>query len=348
MVKRPRQSDIARRARVSQTTVSLVLNGRSREYGITDRTERRVRQAIAELGYVPDTTAQALRGGRNGLIGVHTFEPLFPTTPEHYYYELMVGIEQQATAAGQDLVLITSTHQRGVRQSIYREGTNRLRIADGAVILGFHQKDEELEDLARQEFPFVFIGHRPGAAELMPYIVPDYVDGVTQVVRLLAAAGHRRVAYLGRRTRNPTQELRFAGFVRASARARIDLIIREPIGPDDLTVPVITGLLEQSVSAVVVDTYGMLERFGRVCAEAGVDIPGQLGAVGLDSLGYGPSRTWTHMQTSRRELGARSVEILLGLLAGELPRAHHELLPCPVEVGTTLLARTEMSLHRQQ
>lgn len=91
MTTRPRQRDIAERAQVSQTTVSLVLNGRSRQYGITTETERRVMDAIIELGYVPNATAQALRGGRNGLIGVHTFERLFPTGPANYYYEFMVA-----------------------------------------------------------------------------------------------------------------------------------------------------------------------------------------------------------------------------------------------------------------
>ena len=62
MATRPRQRDIAARAQVSQTTVSLVLNGKSRQYGITAETERRIMAAIAELRYVPSVTAQALRG----------------------------------------------------------------------------------------------------------------------------------------------------------------------------------------------------------------------------------------------------------------------------------------------
>ena len=343
MATRPRQRDIAAHAQVSQTTVSLVLNGKSQQYGITADTERKIMNAITELGYVPSVTAQALRGGRNGLIGVHTFERLFPTGPEHYYYEFMVGIEQAATAAGQDLVMITSVHQQGADPSIYHDGMNRLQIADGAVILGFHEHDQELEALARQQFPFVFIGRRRRAAELMPYVVPDYAEGVTRVVGLLADKGHKRVAYLTGQHQMLPREERYAGFRAARAGAGLKLIERRAIDVNELTRSMITSLIERSVSAVVIDSYPLTERFGELCDQLDIAIPRQLGVVCLDSLGYGASRSWTHMQTPRRELGARSVDILLGLLNGDHPRTHHETLRCPIDTGSTLLPLTDMT-----
>ncbi|QDP96136.1 LacI family transcriptional regulator [Microlunatus elymi] len=336
---RPRQRDIAARARVSQTTVSLVLNGKSEQYGITAETERRIRKAIAELGYVPSVTAQALRGGRNGLIGVHTFEPMFPTGADHYYYEFMVGIEQQATAAGQDLVMITSVHQAGAGQSIYREGTNRLRIADGAVILGFQEHDEELEELARQQFPFVFIGRRQRAAELMPYVVPDYVDGVRKMVQLIAELGHRRVAYLAGRAEMLPREQRFAGFRDGQAATGIELVAHLRREADEITAELINDLLRRSVTVMIVDSYPLAERIGTLCAAERIDIPDGLSVVSLDSLGYGSSRDWTHLESPRRDLGSRAVEILIELMNGEVARSYHELLPCPVRPGSTLLRR---------
>ena len=106
-------------AGVSQTTVSLALNGRTAAYGINKETEERIMAAARELGYVPNPTARALRGGRNNLIGVHAFEPLFPTSSESYYEEILVGVEQAAINAGQDLVLFTSIHQNAGRASVF-------------------------------------------------------------------------------------------------------------------------------------------------------------------------------------------------------------------------------------
>ena len=103
--KNPRQSDIARRAGVSQATVSLVLTGRAAASRIPEATQERIREAMVELDYVPNAAARSLRGGRNNLIGVHTFEPVFPVSPEDYYHEFLNGIEEEAVRAGLDLVL---------------------------------------------------------------------------------------------------------------------------------------------------------------------------------------------------------------------------------------------------
>src|SRR3712207_9310986 len=54
--------DVARAAGVSQSTVSLVLSGKSAGR-ISARTEEAVRRAAVELGYRPNLAARALRTG---------------------------------------------------------------------------------------------------------------------------------------------------------------------------------------------------------------------------------------------------------------------------------------------
>ncbi|HET7092859.1 MAG TPA: LacI family DNA-binding transcriptional regulator, partial [Thermomicrobiales bacterium] len=60
-------SDIARQANVSKTTVSRVLNGRP---DVDRATAERVRQVMADLGYVPSASARALVNGRAKCIGL--------------------------------------------------------------------------------------------------------------------------------------------------------------------------------------------------------------------------------------------------------------------------------------
>ena len=61
-MKRPTQKDVARRAGVSRSTVSYVLNDQTElKVPISDETRQRVLEAIAELGYEPDARAQSLR-----------------------------------------------------------------------------------------------------------------------------------------------------------------------------------------------------------------------------------------------------------------------------------------------
>ncbi|MEV0631080.1 LacI family DNA-binding transcriptional regulator, partial [Nonomuraea wenchangensis] len=77
--RRPTQVDIAKHAGVSQATVSLVLSGGAVSDQIAESTRQAVLAAAAELGYSVNIAARSLKGGRNHLLGLYTFEPVFPT-----------------------------------------------------------------------------------------------------------------------------------------------------------------------------------------------------------------------------------------------------------------------------
>src|ERR1700756_74931 len=78
--------DVARRAGVSKSTVSLVLGGSSL---VAETTRERVSDAMAELGYIYHRGAAALRGAKSGVIGMVINDLSNP-----FYVELAIGIEQ--------------------------------------------------------------------------------------------------------------------------------------------------------------------------------------------------------------------------------------------------------------
>ena len=87
--------DVARLAGVSTATVSRVVHGQDR---VRESTRARVRQAIEELGYVPDGAAQSLSRRRKDVIGLVCVE----REVDHidienvgllYYDEVLRGVE---------------------------------------------------------------------------------------------------------------------------------------------------------------------------------------------------------------------------------------------------------------
>lgn len=62
--------DVAARAGVSTTTASYILNDRSAQMRISADTERRVREAVADLGYRPNRSARTLRTANTATIGL--------------------------------------------------------------------------------------------------------------------------------------------------------------------------------------------------------------------------------------------------------------------------------------
>jgi DNA-binding LacI/PurR family transcriptional regulator len=308
-----RQSDIARLAGVSQATVSMVLNDRAGANGIPESTQVRIREAMSELGYVPNIAAQSLRGGRNGLIGVHTFERVFPVSPEDYYHEFLNGIEEQAVEEGLDLVLFASTQRPDGTRTIYGNGSNRMRLADGAVILGFEKNDDEIRRLHDEGFPFVFIGHREVPGVEIPYVTADYADAMGPVVDLLGAAGHRSVAYLAAPVRGFPQTERLEGFERSAAGTPIENFALHVRGVEEVSSSWLDEVLGAGVTAIVVETYELARALATTIDAAGLTTPEDLSVVSLDSDPRGDGR-FSHITVPRREMGRRAVALLLSVI----------------------------------
>ncbi|MEP3513731.1 MAG: LacI family DNA-binding transcriptional regulator, partial [Lentilitoribacter sp.] len=65
--RRPTIIDVAKKAGVSKSTVSLVLQNSP---SVRDETRRQVREAMVEIGYVYNRSAAKMRGSNAGLIGL--------------------------------------------------------------------------------------------------------------------------------------------------------------------------------------------------------------------------------------------------------------------------------------
>ena len=68
---RPKASDVARMAGVSQTAVSFVMNGQA-EGNVSAATRERILRAAADLGYEPNEVARSLRSSRTRTLGLVT------------------------------------------------------------------------------------------------------------------------------------------------------------------------------------------------------------------------------------------------------------------------------------
>ncbi|WP_020578126.1 LacI family DNA-binding transcriptional regulator [Actinopolymorpha alba] len=312
---RVRQADIARRAGVSQATVSMVINGRGDAAGIPAETQRRVLEASRSLGYVPNPVARNLRGKRTNLLGVHSFEAVFPLDRRDYYYEFLLGIEEEAESAGYDLVLFTSAGgEPDRRRRIYRDGVKRLTIADGSILLGVHSDRDELLRLVKDGYPFVHIGRRDIPGATIPFVTTDYARAVEQVVDNLLRLGHRRILYAGSEVPIEPQHDRRKGFRAALAahKVRTGRLVQLP--PDAVTADWLKRLINDGYTAVLLE--GLPHARQALTAAAGVAIPDDLSVVVLDSPPSGTNEfaAWSTLRIPRTEMGRAAVRLLLSRL----------------------------------
>ncbi|MFB4282764.1 LacI family DNA-binding transcriptional regulator [Nonomuraea sp. MTCD27] len=321
------QQDIARMAGVSQTTVSLVLNGRAEgEVRISPETRERVLQVIRETGYVADPAARRLAERRNRIYGVFTYEAVFPAESADFYHPFLVGIEECAEEAGCDLLLFTSAKvERGERRRIF-SAESRIRLADGCVLLGRTIDREDLSRLLSEGIPFVSVGRRDDAGGPVPFVGADYPPAVRALVERAAALGHRRMAYVGAGAGAESYADRLRGFTEGVAAT----------GVEGLQLATADRLFGSGASVVFAEELADGAAIAEAARSRGLDVPRDLSIVALGA----PTRPvstdidFAGFRIPRREMGRRAVELLTRVLErGGTPQ---ELLACELVEGSTL------------
>ncbi|XVQ08615.1 LacI family DNA-binding transcriptional regulator [Spirillospora sp. CA-255316] len=321
--RRARQADVAKLAGVSQATVSAVINGRGPETGIPEQTVRRVQEAVRQLGYVANPAARSLRGKRNRLLGVHTFESIFPLDQLDFYHAFLVGIEQQAIADGYDLVLFASTEDSAGRRRIYRDGVNRLALADGSVLLGVEDGSTELARLAAEGYPFVHIGRRTVPGAEIAWVGADYASATRDVVARLAELGHRRIAYVTGPDRLEVFLDKEAGYRAGCAEAGLPelMYVTSQIDP-----AWVDAAHEGGVTAVLAENDVLARQLVAALAERGMSAPADMSLVVLVTMA---EDGWSSLRIPRHEMGRAAVKMLAQILGGTgKPGEHQQLLPC--------------------
>jgi LacI family transcriptional regulator len=361
------QQDIARMTGVSQATVSLVLNGRSdADVKLSAETREKVLRAIAETGYVADPIARRLAARHNRILGVFTYEPVFPSANSDFYHPFLVGIEQQAEVLGCDLLLMTSTPVVDGRRRIFH-GDNRLRLADGSILLGRTIDRADLARLLTEEIPFVSIGRRDDAGGPVPYVGADYAAATAEIVRQAVALGHDRLAYLGLGAGPESWADRGRGFRETVAAAGVygghfappvsGEVERdaqgEPtadgassgspvLGRQHMTVvrdtaAVLDAAVAAGVTAVIAEEHADGVALFELARSRGVEL--SVATLGEPTRAALPTAVeFTSLRIPRQAMGAQAVEVLTALIEGT-PGERQRLLPCEVVPGETLSER---------
>lgn len=143
-------TDVAKRAGVAPVTVSRVINNAP---GVNLATRKRVQQAIAELGYVPNVVARSLRSKRT-----HTLAFIVPDITNAFWTTVARGVEDAAQDHGYS-VLLCNTDENLTKQQRYVDIMVSQRV-DGVIIAPCDAEASKLAPLRRHNVATVVIDRR--------------------------------------------------------------------------------------------------------------------------------------------------------------------------------------------
>jgi DNA-binding LacI/PurR family transcriptional regulator len=209
--------DVASLAGLSASTVSRALN---KSGYISEEAQRRVDEAIAELGYQPNWMARSLRGKPSSTIGL-----IIPDILNLYYTALARSVS--STLRSNDYALILCVSNEDPETDLdYLETLWEKRV-DGIVYThpARGHNSPFVRDLANRGVPIVEL-NRQRERDILDAILADNVQGAYQMVEYVVSRGHRRIGLILGEEELTTTSNRLIGYRRALDDAGI------PVDPD--------------------------------------------------------------------------------------------------------------------
>ncbi|WP_322899788.1 LacI family DNA-binding transcriptional regulator [Enterococcus faecium] len=177
---RPKLEDVAKRANVSKTTVSRVLNNRGY---LSQKTIDNVYKAIEELNYQPNIVARQLFQKKTNIVGL-----LFPTVANPFFSELVEALEKKLYEIGYK-VLIGNSMNNKEKETNYLNQLLSDQV-DG-LIVGTH--NQGIQEYKYQNLPIVAIDRVMN--EDIPVVESDNYNGGKLATKLLIAQGAKNIIH---------------------------------------------------------------------------------------------------------------------------------------------------------
>jgi len=304
--------DVAKRAGVTKSTVSRVLNDQPH---VSLKTKEKVLKAIEELDFQPNPHARSIVSGRTQTVGL-----LVPNLRSSFYVEIVEGIIDEISSQDYGLLIYKSEEKE---EDILKRVFHNSKT-DGIIAITPRFREQSFIDAFQDHLPFVLINHRNTEIEA-PYVCFNNFAGGYMAAKFLLGSGHREIACLaGRQTSQSTRD-RFAGFKKALAEAEVTLnkVWIKIKGKDfeDSVARIITNWAENAKMPTAIFAYNDLTALEAIAVlrEQGYSVPGDVSVMGFDNIRMAcHSRPpLTSIDQSMERIGMTGARMLLDLIQGD-------------------------------
>jgi DNA-binding LacI/PurR family transcriptional regulator len=328
----PTMLDVAKRAKVSISTVSYALNGTR---PISQKTRQRIIEAMEELGYRPHPLARGLASKRTRILAI-----LFPSIERGLGITELEFVTSAAHAAGKNgyhlVVWSAETNDPDELRQLTLQG-----LVDGVILMEVHVNDSRVNLLRETGFPFSMIGRCDDDRD--GYVDIAFKQTVEEAMAYLIGLGHRNIAFVNQSW--ASYEAGYGPVVRTKAaferyvQARdVNCVIRFCSPSPQCGYETINTLLQEypDLTAVISMNDRAVPGIMRAIAEHGWKIPDDFSLVTLVSsvrMAEMMVPVLTTMEPPFAELGRIATELLIKHLEGKSDENPRILIPCHLVVG---------------
>ncbi len=327
--------DVAKRAGVSTTTVSHVIN---KTRFVAEDTRKLVSAAIKELHYSPSAVARSLKVNHTKTIGL-----LATSSEAPYFAEIIEAVENRCFAQGYTLILANS-HNNLEKQQAYLSMMAQKRV-DGLLVMCSEYPDAligMLED--HRNIPMVVMDWGESRGDFTDTVLDNAFQGGYLAARYLIERGHRDIGAIPGQLKRNTGGGRHAGFLQGLQEAGITLrdewLVQGDFEPES-GYRAMQQILSQKQRPTAVFCGGDIMAMGAICAanEMGLRVPQDISVIGYDNVRnaryFTPALTTVHQPKER--LGETAFDMLLDRITSKREE------PQTIEVQPSLIERRSVA-----
>jgi LacI family transcriptional regulator len=312
--------DIARKAKVSISTVSRVINNKDLQK-VGKKTQERVRKVVSDLDSTPNVIARSLvsRKTCNIAVVVKDFEDIYYS----YFSHVVSGIAGVLEKNGYYLQLTRAIKPKEEPLSPYYMKAFEEKRVDGMCILVEEALEKDIITLFEKKFPVVLI-NRYIKGEKIPKVLIDNKEGLFRDTKELLDIGHKRVAFLSGALRFQLDQDRLAGYKKALSESGIgfdDRLVAEGLFMYEKAYEA-TGILlkeDPRITGIVASDDVMALAAIRRIRDTGFSVPEHISVIGFNDMFPFPpgSPTLSSMRLPLVEIGKTAAEMLLKIVSGD-------------------------------
>ena len=195
--------DVAKKAGVSPSTVSRVLNNKMK---VMPETKQRIVNTVEEMGYRVNEIAKGLRTSRTRTLGL-----ILPTISNAYYTELSRGVEEYASLHGYNVFLCNSRRDINIQRNYI--DTLLSKKIDGLIVTTFELEQEDIHLLLENKIAVVFNGRTKSSG--IDEVGIDHAEASYEMTKYLLGLGHERIALINGPFDSKRNQSRVKGFKKA-------------------------------------------------------------------------------------------------------------------------------------
>jgi LacI family transcriptional regulator len=328
----PKLSDVARLAGVGNATVSRFLNGHE---SVSEDASRRVKQAISNLGYIPNRIARSLKGASSGMIGM-----IVPSISDMFFSQCAEAVEIVARKHG-SLLIVMASHDNPL---IELENLQQLLIhrIDGLILSSAQSRNTKLyKQLKSVTIPVIGLD-RPLQEANIPSVISENLEGAKAATVHLLSHRYEKVLCIHIKPElYPIQE-RLQGYTRAMNEAGLKPLLHKIENAKDAERCLKKHLGSGGSRIAVFAANNLAARFTwEAIRTLRLAIPRQVAMLCFDDFDLADSLTppMSVVQQTVEDLGRTAAELLFEKLQKKNAEHAPTVVSDPIRFSTRLIIR---------